>query len=83
LAADIGTLQRFPKIIGSDSLARELALTGRRFSAQEGKEIGFLSRVVKGGRREVELAALEMGRIIASKSPVAALGTKNIMNCKS
>ena len=53
LAADIGTLQRFPKITGNDSLARELALTGRKFSAKEAREIGFVSEVVDGGRREV------------------------------
>lgn len=53
LAADIGTLQRFPKITGNDSLARELALTGRKFSAGEAKEIGFVSRVIDGGRKQV------------------------------
>lgn len=53
LAADIGTLQRFPKITGNDSLARELALTGRKFDAQEAKDIGFVSDVVQGGRKEV------------------------------
>ena len=53
LAADIGTLQRFPKITGNDSLAREFALTGRKFSAKEAKEIGFVGQVVEGGRAEV------------------------------
>ena len=46
-------MQRFPKIIGNDSKAREYALTGRRFSAKEAKEIGFVSDVVEGGRKEV------------------------------
>jgi len=53
LAADIGTLQRFPKVTGNDSLAREFALTGRKFSAKEAREIGFVSQVVEGGRGEV------------------------------
>lgn len=53
LAADIGTLQRFPKVVGNDSKAREYALTGRKFSAEEAKQIGFLSEVVPGGRKEV------------------------------
>lgn len=53
LAADIGTLQRFPKIVGNDSKARELALTGRKFGAVEAEEIGFVSDVVQGGRKEV------------------------------
>lgn len=99
LAADIGTLQRFPKIIGNDSLARELALTGRRFGPTEAKEMGFVSKVVSGGRKEVvgELsdrniwmvveaahsgtaAAVEMAKVIAEKSPVAAVSTKHLMN---
>ena len=53
LAADIGTLQRFPKIVGNDSLARELCYTAREFNAAEAREIGFLSKVVQGGREEV------------------------------
>lgn len=53
LAADIGTLQRLPKITGNDSLVREIALTGRNFGAAEAAQMGLTSRVVKGGRAEV------------------------------
>jgi delta(3,5)-delta(2,4)-dienoyl-CoA isomerase len=53
LAADIGTLQRFPKIVGNDSLTRELALTGRLFGAAEAMHIGFISQIVPGGRVQV------------------------------
>jgi len=35
LAADVGTLQRLPKVIGSDSLVRELCLTARKMFADE------------------------------------------------
>lgn len=45
LAADVGALQRLPKIIGSESLVRELVFTGRQFSAQEAKESGFVNRI--------------------------------------
>ena len=45
LAADVGTLQRLPKVIGSDSLARDLALTARRMYADEAKESGLVSRL--------------------------------------
>ena len=38
----MGTLQRFPKVIGNDSAARELALTARKFFAEEAKQIGFV-----------------------------------------
>jgi len=53
LAADIGTLQRLPKVVGNGSKARELALTGRQFGAQEAKDFGFVSDVIPGGRKEV------------------------------
>lgn len=33
LAADVGTLQRLPKVVGNDSACRELAFTGQDFSA--------------------------------------------------
>eukprot|EP00729_Bicosta_minor_P018705 gene18705-21129_t len=35
LAADLGTLQRLPKMCGNDSILRELAFTARNFSAEE------------------------------------------------
>ncbi|CAE7816782.1 Ech1 [Symbiodinium sp. KB8] len=41
LAADVGGLQRLPKIIGNQSLVRELALSGRRMAAAEVKAQGY------------------------------------------
>lgn len=76
LAADIGTLQRFPKIVGNDSLARELCYTAREFDAREAREIGFLSKIVEGGREEVVAAAVKTAVEIAGKAPVAVRGTK-------
>lgn len=45
MAADVGTLQRMPKIIGSMSTFNELALTARKFDSTEAKTIGFVSQV--------------------------------------
>lgn len=45
MAADVGTLQRFPKIIGSDSLVRELVYTARKFTASEALQHGFVNRL--------------------------------------
>lgn len=75
LAADVGTLQRFPKVIGNDSAARELAYTARPFYAEEAKEIGFVSRILQDRESCIE-AALDTASLIASKSPVAVQGTK-------
>merc|ERR1712126_625574 len=79
LAADLGTLQRFPKIIGNDSMARELALSARKFDAAEAKDIGFVSKVYQG-KDETLSNALSMAKLIAEKSPVAVQGTKVVMN---
>ncbi|EPQ31879.1 uncharacterized protein PFL1_00078 [Pseudozyma flocculosa PF-1] len=79
LAADIGTLQRFPKIVGNDSIARELALTAREFDADEALRIGFLGRIVDGGREEVVAAAIKTASDIAAKAPVAVRATKIFM----
>lgn len=45
MAADVGTLQRLPKVIGSQSLVRELCFTGRKFDSKEAFASGLVSRV--------------------------------------
>ncbi len=74
LAADVGTLQRFPKITGNDSRVRELCLTGEVFGAQEALRIGFVSRITDQSRLVID--ALELATTIAENSPVAVIGTK-------
>jgi delta(3,5)-delta(2,4)-dienoyl-CoA isomerase len=61
-------------------LLRELALTGRNFNAAEAVTLGLVSKVVEGGRAEVTEAAIQVAQIIASKSPIATLGTKHLLN---
>lgn len=45
MAADVGALQRLPKIIKSQSLLRELCFTGRKFDSKEAYESGVVSKV--------------------------------------
>ncbi len=45
MAADVGALQRLPKIIKSQSLVRELCFTARKFDCKEAYESGVVSRV--------------------------------------
>ncbi|KAI8999968.1 ClpP/crotonase-like domain-containing protein [Gaertneriomyces semiglobifer] len=79
LAADIGTLQRFPKVVGNASWARELAYTGRQFGAEEALKFGLISRICETREAVVE-GALQTAKEIARKSPIAVTGTKHILN---
>lgn len=42
LMADVGTLQRLPKVIGNDSLLRELVYTARKFYPDEALSMGMV-----------------------------------------
>ena len=76
LAADVGTLQRFPKICGHGSRVRELCLTGENFDAVEALRIGFVSRI----ESNLFESAMNVCQIIARNSPVAVQGTKLSLN---
>ncbi|BGO92429.1 hypothetical protein NBRC10512_007511 [Rhodotorula toruloides] len=80
LAADIGSLQRLPRVTGNASLLYELALTARNFGPPEAEKLGLVSRVVGGGKKGVQEAAMELAKVIASKSPIATLSTKHLLN---
>ena len=79
LAADIGTLARLTKLAGNQSLVHELAYSARSFGAAEAEKMGLVSKVVQGSRAEVVKAALDTAKVIASKSPIAVLGTKRVL----
>jgi delta(3,5)-delta(2,4)-dienoyl-CoA isomerase len=80
LAADIGTLARLPKVLGGlTSFAKEAALSARPFSADEALKHGFVSRVLSN-KDELVAEGLKVAQLVASKSPVAVQGTKNILD---
>lgn len=74
MAADVGTLQRLPKLI-APSIAAELSYTGRRFDAEEAKQFGLVSSL-HADAAAVRAAALELAQQIASRSPLAISGIK-------
>ncbi|XP_068624499.1 delta(3,5)-Delta(2,4)-dienoyl-CoA isomerase, mitochondrial-like [Battus philenor] len=75
LAADVGTLQRLPKVIGSASIARELCFTARKVPSKEALDIGLVSKVFSDKDSAIK-EVLEVAQTIASKSPVAVQVTK-------
>jgi len=79
LAADIGSLARLPKVTGNESLVRELALTARDFLPEEALRLGFIGDIVQGGKAEVLAKAMVTANLIASKSPIAVIGTKHLL----
>jgi Delta3,5-Delta2,4-dienoyl-CoA isomerase len=79
IAADLGTLQRFPRVVANDSWARELALTGRLFSAKEALEKGYVSDVFDSKEKAIS-KAMEIAKFIAGKSPIAVQGTKALLD---
>ncbi len=77
LVADIGTLQRLPKIIAPGIMA-ELAFTGRKFDGAEAKEIGFVNQCY-ATPSDMMADVRRIAGEIASKSPMVIRGTKEIM----
>ncbi|MFK7944895.1 MAG: crotonase/enoyl-CoA hydratase family protein [Paracoccaceae bacterium] len=77
MAADVGTLQRLPRLIPM-GVVQELALTGRRFSSDEAHGWGLVN-TVHPDANTVRAAALEMAQIISAKSPLAVAGTKQAL----
>jgi enoyl-CoA hydratase len=78
MTADVGTLQRLPKII-PEGIARELAYTGDRMPAQRALECGLVNQVFEDHDSLVE-GVLEIAGRIATRSPLAIWGTKEMIN---
>ena len=79
LAADVGTLQRLPKIVGFGSRVRELIFTGEDFGAAEAARIGLVSRIATSDETLFR-EGLAIAQRIASNSPVAVRGSKLSLN---
>ncbi|WP_028696049.1 crotonase/enoyl-CoA hydratase family protein [Pseudomonas cremoricolorata] len=77
MAADVGTLQRLPRIIGDGPL-RELAYTGRMFEASEALRLGLVNRVYDDPQA-LRQGVLAIAADIAGKSPIAVSGTKAML----
>ena len=74
MTADVGTLQRLPKLIPTN-IVKELAFTGRRFTAEEAKAWGLVNSIHKDQPSALS-AAMEMAQDISSQSPLAIAGIK-------
>jgi enoyl-CoA hydratase len=77
MTADVGTLQRLPKLV-PDAIAREMAYVGGRFPAQRAYEVGLVNRVFDD-HDSLVAGTLEVAAEIAAKSPLAIWGSKEMI----
>jgi len=78
MVADLGTLQRLPKLIG-EGIAREMAYTARKVSGTEAQQIQLVNAAYES-REELMEKVMEVAQTIASKSPLSIRGTKEMLN---
>ena len=77
MTADVGTLQRLPKLVG-EGMARELAYTGRKFDAAEALGMRLVNRVFDT-REALQQGVREIATTIAAKSPLSIRGVKEMI----
>jgi len=77
ITADVGTLQRLPKLIG-EGLARELAYTGRVFHSTEALAMRLVNRVFES-KAALDAGVRDIAATIAAKSPLAIRGCKEMI----
>jgi len=78
MAADIGVLQRLPKLM-PQGVVRELAYTGERLTAERALELGLVNAVLPDAAALLE-RVMSVARSIAAKSPLAIAGSKLALN---
>ncbi|MGA8515930.1 MAG: enoyl-CoA hydratase-related protein [Burkholderiaceae bacterium] len=78
MVADVGTLQRLPKLI-PEAIVKEYAYTGRRLPASKALAYGLLNEVF-ATQADMLAAAMQCATEIAAKPPVAIWGTKQAIH---
>jgi enoyl-CoA hydratase len=77
MTADVGTLQRLPRLIG-EGMARELAYTGRRVDGIEAQHMHLVNRCFESPDA-LQTGVMEIARSIAAKSPLSIRGCKEMI----
>lgn len=77
MVADVGTLQRITGIVGK-GMAREMAYTGKRITADRALSSGLVNAVYPTKEALLE-GARALAREIAANSPLAVQGTKTVL----
>ncbi|MEM1324531.1 MAG: crotonase/enoyl-CoA hydratase family protein [Bacteroidota bacterium] len=77
MVADLGTLQRLPKLIPF-GVAAEMAYTGRKVGGEEAVRIGLVNRTYPSEGAMMEEVE-KIAATIAAKSPLSIRGTKEVL----
>jgi len=78
MTADVGTLQRLPKIV-PEGVAREMAYRGHRLPAERAYQVGLVQELFDD-HDSLVAGVLDIAEEIASKSPLAIWGSKEMLN---
>src|SRR4029077_19319693 len=78
MTADVGTLQRLPKIV-PEGVAREMAYRGQRLPADRAYQVGLVQELFDDHDALVA-GVLAIADEIAAKSPLAIWGSKEMLN---
>ncbi|MHB1089113.1 MAG: crotonase/enoyl-CoA hydratase family protein [Acidimicrobiales bacterium] len=78
IVADLGTLQRLPRIVSAGHVA-ELAFTGKDIDAARAFSIGLVNSMHGQSADDVMQGAYALAREIAANSPLAVQGTKAVL----
>lgn len=77
MVADLGTLQRLPKIIPYAAVC-EMAFTGRKVYAAEAEKMYLINKNLPD-QTELMNHVQQVAELIASKAPIAVRGTKQML----
>lgn len=75
ITPDLGSLQRVPKAIGNASLFKEMIFSAKKFGANDAEKMGLISTTFPDAET-TRSAAIELAKIISTKSPIAVQGSK-------
>ncbi len=81
MVADVGSLQRLPRVIG-DGAAREWIFTGGDYNAQRALEVQLLNDVLPD-TSALMARARDLAASIAANSPLAVQGSKHVLGFAS
>lgn len=77
MVADLGTLQRLPRIVGDGHVA-ELVYTGGDITGERAESVGLVNHIYASAE-DCQAAAHEMAASIAENSPLAVQGAKSVL----